>query len=146
MTGEVRADDRASWVVTDHVRRRMSRTRGRDTKPELSVRRLLHAHGWRYRVNWRPLDDKRRTVDIAFTKRKIAVMIDGCYWHGCPEHYRGGSTRIEFWSAKIEGNAARDADTNERLRTAGWTVVRFWEHEDPSAVVMAIEAQLTATT
>lgn len=117
-------------------------TKGRDTGPELVVRRLLHARGHRYRVNHQPLDDRRRTVDIAFTRRRVAVMIDGCFWHACPEHYRPSTTRAEFWAVKIQGNAARDADTNGRLRDTGWTVLRFWEHENPSEVVLAIEAAL----
>lgn len=111
--------------------------------PELAVRRLLYARGHRYRVNYRPLDDKRRTVDIAFMRLKLAVMIDGCFWHGCPDHYRAATTtRTEFWSNKITENRARDLNTNERLIDAGWTVLRFWEHEAPAAVVAAIEAQL----
>ena len=128
--------------VTDIVRRRMSVTRGRDTAPELAVRRLLHARGWRYRVNFRPLLELRRTVDVAFTKWRLAVMIDGCFWHGCPDRYRPATTRAEFWRTKVEGNVARDADTDQRLHAAGWIVLRFWEHEDPSAVVLAIEAHL----
>ena len=134
--------ERSSWDVADHVRRRMSLTRGRDTTPELAVRRLLHARGWRYRVNYRPLDDKRRSVDIAFTRLRIAVMVDGCFWHGCPEHYRPATTRGAFWDAKIAGNRVRDLDTNRRLLDAGWVVVRFWEHDDPVAVVEAIEAEI----
>lgn len=128
--------------VSDTVRRRMSATKGRDTAPELAVRGLLHARGWRYRVNFRPLPNFRRTVDIAFTGRRLAVLIDGCFWHGCPDHYRPATTRAEFWRMKIEDNVARDVDTDERLRAAGWTVLRFWEHEDPISVVLAIEAHL----
>jgi DNA mismatch endonuclease (patch repair protein) len=122
----------------------MAVTRGRDTKPELNVRKMLYARGWRYRVNFRALADKRRTVDIAFPRQRLAVMIDGCYWHGCPAHFRAPkSTRIEFWRQKIADNQARDADTNQRLAAAGWRVVRFWEHEHPADVVAAIESELT---
>ncbi|MBO1031164.1 very short patch repair endonuclease [Tessaracoccus sp. SD287] len=120
----------------------MSSTRGRDTTPELAVRRLLHARGHRYRVNYRPLDDKRRSVDIVFTRLKLAVMIDGCFWHGCPDHYRPASNRAAFWAAKIAGNRARDVDTDRRLREAGWVVVRYWEHDDPDSVVEGIEAEI----
>lgn len=137
--------ERSDWQVSDHVRRRMSLTRGRDTTPELAVRRLLHSRGHRYRVNFRPLEDKRRTVDIAFTRPKLAVLIDGCFWHGCPEHYRPATvTRTEFWRNKIERNRARDSDTQAKLLAAGWIVLRFWEHEDPMTVVLTIEDALTA--
>ena len=136
------ASDRSDWEVPDQVRRRMSSTRGRDSIPELAVRRLLHASGHRYRVNYRPLDDSRRTVDIAFTRLKLAVMIDGCFWHGCADHYRPASTRAAFWAAKIAGNRARDIDTNRRLMEKGWIVVRFWEHDAPELVVEAIEAEI----
>lgn len=136
--------DRATWEVASHVRQRMAATRGRDTAPELKVRRLLYARGHRYRVNYRPLADKRRTVDIAFTRLRLAVMIDGCFWHGCPDHYRPASTRADFWAAKIEANTKRDDDTDAKLRAAGWTVLRFWEHEDPAEVVLAIDASLGA--
>lgn len=128
--------------VPDHVRRRMANTHGRDTQPEMAVRRLLHARGWRYRVNHRPVPDLRRTVDIAFTKAKVVVLIDGCFWHRCPLHHVTPRTRTEFWTAKIEGNVARDHETNQRLAEAGWIVLRFWEHEDPVDVVEAIEAAL----
>ena len=120
----------------------MANTHGRDTPPEMAVRRLLHARGLRYRVNYRALPGSRRTVDIAFTRLKIAVMIDGCFWHGCPEHLRPASTRADFWRAKIEGNQARDADTTGILTAAGWRVLRFWEHERPSDVADAIERAL----
>lgn len=130
--------------VPEHVRRRMSRTHGRDTAPELEVRRLLHGRGRRYRVNYRPLSGLRRTVDIAFTRHRLAVLIDGCFWHGCPIHYVEPKTRTDFWRTKIAGNLARDAETDQRLRDAGWIVLRFWEHEDPAGVVTAIEGELEA--
>ena len=73
--------------VEPHVSARMSITRGRDTKPELEVRRALHSRGWRYRVNFRPEKSVRRTGDVVFTKRRVVVLVDGCFWHGCPEHF-----------------------------------------------------------
>ncbi len=128
--------------VPDHKRGSMSRTRGRDTKPELAVRRELHRLGYRYRVNFRPLPDLRRTADIVFTKQRLAAYLDGCYWHCCPEHYVEPQTRTEFWRAKIAGNVARDAETTRLLEEAGWTVLRFWEHQDPVEVVAAIREAL----
>jgi DNA mismatch endonuclease (patch repair protein) len=106
----------------------MQSNRGRDTAPELAVRRLLHAHGLRYRVNYRPVTGLRRTADIVFTKQKVAVFIDGCFWHGCLDHYQRPASNQEYWDAKIAANRARDASTTELLSDSGWTVLRFWEH------------------
>ena len=103
----------------------MQANRPTDTTPELAVRRLLHAAGLRYRVNYRPLSHLRRTADIAFTRHRAAVFIDGCYWHSCPEHGTLAGANREYWSAKLEENVARDADTNSQLTKAGWTVMRF---------------------
>jgi DNA mismatch endonuclease (patch repair protein) len=128
--------------VAESVSARFSRTRGRDTKPELLVRRELHRLGYRYRVNFAPVPGLRRTADIVFTRRRVAVLIDGCFWHRCPLHYVEPKTRTEFWSSKIAGNVARDLETNRRLEDDGWTVLRFWEHEDPADVVSAVVRKL----
>ncbi|MFB7294242.1 very short patch repair endonuclease [Streptomyces rubiginosohelvolus] len=109
----------------------MTANKGRDTKPELALRSLLHGMGLRYRVDTRPLPGLRRTADVVFTKTKVAVFVDGCFWHGCPEHHRPAKRREEFWHEKIEGNRRRDAETNAALCAAGWEVIRVWEHEDP---------------
>ena len=138
----------ASWASSDAVRRSMQGNRSRDTSPELAVRRLLHAAGLRYRVNIRPLKSLRRTADVVFTRRKIAVFIDGCFWHGCPDHYVIPKTNVHYWSPKIETNLARDADTSAQLREAGWTVLRFWEHQaaaDVAALVIAAVGDSAAT-
>jgi len=116
----------------------MQGNKGRDTAPELAVRRLLHAAGLRYRVNYRPLPGLRRTADIVFTRKKIAVFIDGCFWHSCPEHGTSPKANSEYWLPKLEGNLARDAHTDVKLRAAGWTVMRFWEHEGPDAVAREV--------
>ncbi|ACU70338.1 DNA mismatch endonuclease Vsr [Catenulispora acidiphila DSM 44928] len=112
----------------------MQGNRGRDTRPEIAVRSALHRAGLRYRVNFRPLTELRRTADIVFTKAKVAVFIDGCFWHGCPEHHRASHVNASYWKEKIATNKARDADTERRLQVAGWTVIRAWEHEAPDAV------------
>lgn len=118
----------------------MQANRRRDTAPELAVRRLLHARGHRYRVDFAPLAGLRRRADIVFTKARVSVFIDGCFWHGCPEHGRSGfAHNADYWPQKIAGNIARDADTNSRLAAEGWTVLRFWEHETAEAVVSQIE-------
>lgn len=113
---------------------------GRDTGPELLVRRILHARGLRYRVNVAPVAGLRRTADLVFPRQQIAVFVDGCFWHGCPEHYVAPKANSEFWSDKVTTNRRRDLETNERFAAAGWNVLRFWEHEAPGAVADAIEA------
>ena len=123
---------------SEAVRATMRANRGRDTGPELAVRRALHAMGLRYRVDHPLPFDRRRRADIAFTRVRVAVFIDGCFWHGCPEHGTTPRTNNRFWSEKIARNRARDLDTTERLEAEGWVVLRFWEHEDPRPVARAI--------
>ncbi|MGW0813781.1 very short patch repair endonuclease [Streptomyces viridiviolaceus] len=118
-----------SWASSAARRRNMQAIRSRDTKPEITIRRLVHAAGLRYRVAARPLPDLRRTADMVFRPAKVAVFIDGCYWHGCPEHYVPPKTNSGYWSEKVLRNVKRDRETDEKLREAGWLVLRFWEHE-----------------
>lgn len=118
-----------SWASSAARRRNMQAIRSRDTKPERQIRRLVHAVGLRYRVSARPLADLRRTADMVFRPAKVAVFIDGCYWHGCPEHYVPPRTNSGYWSQKVLRNMERDRDTDRRLSEAGWLVLRFWEHE-----------------
>lgn len=133
-----------SWATSDAIRRTMIACRSRDTAPELAVRSLLHRMGLRYRVAARPLPYVRRTADIVFRRESIAVFIDGCYWHGCPEHYVPASTNSSYWHPKIDGNRARDLDTNGRLSEAGWTVLRYWEHEPASEVAGSVASAVLA--
>lgn len=119
-----------SWARTPAVRASMRGNRSRDTTPEKLLRKSLYERGARYRVAYRPLPNLRRTADVAFPGAKVAVFVDGCFWHGCADHCRWPETNEEFWKRKIEGNRARDVDTNRVLAEAGWTVVRVWEHED----------------
>ena len=116
----------------------MQAIRSRDTQPERLIRRLVHANGLRYRVAARPLPDLRRTADLVFRPAKVAVFIDGCYWHGCPEHYVAPKTNPGYWSDKVARNVARDRDTDQRLTEAGWLVLRFWEHQDSDACALEI--------
>ncbi|MFE0042626.1 very short patch repair endonuclease [Streptomyces albireticuli] len=122
----------------------MQAIRSRDTKPEQLIRRLVHAQGLRYRVAARPLPDLRRTADLVFRPAKVAVFIDGCYWHGCPEHYVPPRTNPGYWSDKVAGNMARDRDTDARLIAAGWMVLRFWEHEPSNLCADKIAAAVIA--
>lgn len=121
------------------VSERMARHPRRDTLPELAIRRLLHRRGFRYRVDVRPDPTTRRRADIVFSRARVAVFLDGCYWHGCPVHCRPSGRNLDWWRDKIEGNRRRDAETDFILRAAGWTVVRVWAHDDPIAVVSDIE-------
>jgi DNA mismatch endonuclease (patch repair protein) len=120
----------------------MSRQSSRDTAPEVAVRRLLHAEGLRYRVNVPVPGIPRRTIDIVFPKAKIAIFMDGCFWHGCPEHATQPKSNAEWWRAKLDKNMARDAETTEHLLAEGWTVLRFWEHETADGVAQQIAASL----
>ena len=125
----------------------------RDTLPELAVRRLLHAQGLRYRVDLAPLKGYRRRADVVFTKARIAVFIDGCFWHGCPQHYRVPGTNAGYWEPKIARNVERDAETTVALMDAGWRVLRYWEHQKAAEIVADIirevrpgyEAEVTST-
>jgi len=118
----------------------MQGNKARDTSVELAVRRLLHARGLRYRVNSRPSPELRRTADIVFTRQKIAILIDGCFWHGCPEHYTRPTANREFWDAKVRRNQERDAETSRLFEAADWAVLRFWEHEGSAEVADTIAA------
>jgi DNA mismatch endonuclease (patch repair protein) len=102
------------------------------------VRRLLYADGHRYRLNVRVPGMPRRTIDIAFTRAKVAVFLDGCFWHGCPEHATQPKANAEWWRTKLDRNIARDLETNEHLAEAGWIVLRFWEHETPDGVARRV--------
>lgn len=127
-----------SWASTEAVRAVMQANRGRDTRPELALRSAVHALGLRYRVNIRPIAGLRRTADLVFTRAKVAVFLDGCFWHGCPEHLRPAKINKEFWNSKIAANRQRDQETDRRLKAAGWTVIRIWEHEDPAAAARRV--------
>lgn len=116
----------------------MSATGQRDTPPELKIRRRLFARGLRYRVDYPVLDKPRRRGDIVFPRIKVAIFVDGCFWHGCPIHGSWPKANADFWRKKIETNKARDADTDRRLLENGWSVIRVWEHESPDDVVERI--------
>lgn len=122
----------------------MQSNKGRDTRPELALRSACHALGMRYRVSIRPLPELRRTADLVFTRAKVAVFLDGCFWHGCPQHHTQAATNARYWADKVANNRARDAETDERLTQAGWRVVRVWEHEEPATAAGRIAAVVRA--
>uniref|UniRef100_UPI0012D3BD5B very short patch repair endonuclease n=1 Tax=Catellatospora paridis TaxID=1617086 RepID=UPI0012D3BD5B len=118
----------------------MSRQRARDTGIEVSVRQELHRMGLRFRIHRRPLQGVRREADLIFTRVKVAVFVDGCFWHGCPDHATWPKNNEQFWRTKIEGNRARDVDTDARLAAAGWLTVRIWEHEKAVDAALRVAA------
>jgi DNA mismatch endonuclease (patch repair protein) len=120
-----------SWATTPASRAVMQANRRKDTAPEMAIRRAIHAAGLRYRVDARPLPRLNRRADLVFSRARVAVFVDGCYWHGCAKHGTVARANAEYWSAKIARNRERDRDTDLRLAEAGWQVLRIWEHEDP---------------
>lgn len=132
-------DQSDSWASSPGVRRGMQGNKRRDTGPELAVRRAVHAAGLRYRVDFRPLPSLNRRADLVFTKSKVAVFVDGCFWHGCPEHHVIAQTNAAYWAGKVNANRRRDVETDVALHEAGWRVVRAWEHEDSDDVAARVE-------
>jgi DNA mismatch endonuclease (patch repair protein) len=125
----------------------MRANRRTDTKPELALRRALHGRGYRYRKDYR-LDlanGARVRPDIAFTARRVAVFVDGCFWHVCPEHGTSPAANTWYWEPKLRRNVQRDRAADEALTAAGWEVVRVWEHESLEAAVTAVIDALDRT-
>lgn len=129
-----------SWASSPAVRSVMRGNRKRDTTPELALRRAVHARGLRYRVAARPLATHRWTADLVFRAPRVAVFVDGCYWHGCPDHFTPPRTNSGYWGPKIARNRERDARVNQDLAAGGWRVVRIWEHDDPLEAARRVEA------
>lgn len=118
----------------------MARVARRDTRPELSIRRELHARGLRYRVDVSPVPRLRGRADILFRQARVAVYVDGCFWHSCPEHGVLPKSNREWWREKLAANVRRDRTTESTLAELGWRVVRVWEHEDPVTAADRIDA------
>ncbi|MBN9746176.1 MULTISPECIES: very short patch repair endonuclease [Amycolatopsis] len=115
--------------TTSAVSARMSKQKSRNTGIEMALRKILHAAGYRYRVHRRPVKGVRREADLVFGPARVAVFVDGCFWHGCPEHGTWPKNNADYWRTKIETNRRRDANTDALLHEAGWLSVRIWEHE-----------------
>lgn len=123
-------------VLTPEQRRHcMSQVRDRDTKPELSLRKALWARGLRYRLRYslpgRP--------DLVFVGARVAVFVDGCFWHGCPDHATQPATNSPFWADKLRANVERDQRVNATLRTLGWEVIRLWQHDVEQRLEASVE-------
>jgi DNA mismatch endonuclease (patch repair protein) len=135
---------RAAWPGVPELRREIMRAnRRRDSGPERALRSALHRAGLRFRVDFpiRPPGGRPIRPDVVFPGRRVAVFVDGCFWHGCPQHGTQPATNEAYWTQKIGANRQRDLSTTAALTAAGWTVLRFWEHEDPGVAASAI-AQL----
>lgn len=138
-------DPSALTAPTPGRSRNMAAIKRRDTKPERAIRSLLHAAGKRYRVDvCLDLGGVRPRPDILFTRARVAVFVDGCFWHCCPEHGRQPGVNGGYWGPKLERNIARDRAADAALTAAGWTVVRVWEHEPPGEASERILAALAA--
>jgi DNA mismatch endonuclease, patch repair protein len=120
----------------------MSRLGRRDTKPELALRSELHRRGLRFRVDRAPVPGLRSRADIVFGPARVAVYVDGCFWHSCPEHGTRPKANADWWERKLDRNQERDRETDRVLREHGWEVVRVWEHEDPVKAADRVEAAL----
>lgn len=124
------------------VTRVMRANRQKDTGPELAIRSELHRRGLRYRVHVQPVPGLRCNADVVFGGARIAVFVDGCWWHGCPEHRSLPKANRDWWDAKIQRTVERDRRNDAALAEAGWLAIRIWEHEQPSTAARRIEAEL----
>jgi DNA mismatch endonuclease, patch repair protein len=142
---EKRSADAGSWATSFTARRAMQANRSVDSQPELRLRSALHRLGLRFRRNYAiEVDGLRVRPDVVFPRRRVAVFLDGCYWHGCPQHGEQPRANADYWKAKIDRNRRRDRRVDAVLRGAGWTVFRVWEHEDPLGVAPQIRELVRA--
>jgi DNA mismatch endonuclease (patch repair protein) len=131
--------------LDDSIRRRMQHQRRRDTLLEVRIRKALHSAGFRFRVDYRPEKTLRCRGDIVFTRRKVIVFIDGCFWHGCPIHATAPANNAEWWRKKLDDNIERDRRNALALEALGWTVLRVWEHERTEEAVARIQSVVVGT-
>ena len=130
---------RTELSTTTATSERMSRQGRRDTSPELKIRRELHRLGLRYRLDRRPVDTLRTRADIVFGPARVAVFIDGCFWHGCPDHATQPRNNADWWRTKIAANRDRDQRNTAALEESGWRVVRIWEHDNAIEAAHRVE-------
>jgi DNA mismatch endonuclease (patch repair protein) len=134
--------DRPPPASSEAVRAVMKGNRGSDTKPEVALRSLLHSRGLRFRKNWPPVQGLRCRADIAFVSARLAIFVDGCFWHSCPEHGSVPKTNRDYWLAKLSRNVRRDRASESSLEANGWRVMRIWEHETATAAADRIAAEV----
>lgn len=130
--------------LDETTRQRFRRQPRQDTQPELELRRELHRRGLRYRVERKILPDTRRRADVVFPTERVAVFIDGCFWHSGPDHGTVPRNNREWWVSKLQSNVERDRDTDWRLAETGWLAIRVWEHEAPTEAADRIERAVRA--
>ncbi|MFQ6394776.1 very short patch repair endonuclease [Nocardia sp. KC 131] len=123
---------------------RMARQRRSGTKPELALRRELHRRGFRYFVDRAPIPGQRRRADLVFPRLRVAVYVDGCFWHRCPLHATDPKNNAQWWAQKLLDNVTRDRATDSALVEAGWQVIRVWEHEDAETAANRVQIALRA--
>lgn len=127
-----------SWASSPATRRSMQSNRSKDTSPERRLRSALHQRGFRFRKHVQVLQGRRGKPDVIFPRQKVAVFVDGCFWHGCPTHGTTPKTHTEYWGEKIERNRRLDTEVDASLIAQGWTVLRFWEHEPSEVMAEAV--------
>jgi DNA mismatch endonuclease (patch repair protein) len=134
-----------SWATSPRVRKAMLSNRSRDTVPEKELRSALHRLGLRFRKDrLLQLEDVRVRPDIVFPRARVAVFLDGCFWHRCPEHASDPKTHSDYWGPKLEANVSRDRRVDAALSAAGWQTVRVWEHEAPADAAKRVAAVIAA--
>lgn len=135
-----------SWASSPQARNVMRANRKRDTNPELRLRRQVHKLGLRYQLGRRIAGEPPVMPDLVFAGAKLAVFVDGCFWHGCPDHGVQPRTNIDYWGPKIQKNKARDQRVDRSLQALGWQTVRIWEHEDPVKAAARIRSIVETRT
>jgi DNA mismatch endonuclease (patch repair protein) len=118
--------------------KRMKNQRQGDTRPEMALRKILFRKGYRYRVNRAPLPGLKCRADLVFPSKKVAVFVDGCFWHVCPEHGTWPKNNAAWWKEKLEANQRRDKKVNAMLTDHGWLPFRIWEHENPETAAAKV--------
>jgi len=136
---------RSSADVTAGVRRSMQSNRCVDTKPEVRLRSALHRRGLRFRKHTRPVQALRCTADVVFPTERVAVFVDGCFWHSCPQHGTRPKKNGDWWNAKLDRNVERDRRNDDQLAAEGWCVVRIWEHQPVDEAAALVQSVLQST-
>lgn len=138
-------DQEYPWPADSATTKRMRANRRRDTRPERRIRSLLHARGLRFRVDLRVVaGDVTVRPDVVFTRARVALFVDGCFWHGCPAHGNEPGRNRGYWAPKLRRNVERDVRVTQALERCGWLVARAWEHEDPEQVAVMVAGLVTA--
>jgi DNA mismatch endonuclease, patch repair protein len=142
MVKPMRTEKGTSWASSPGVRRSMQANKSKDTTVEVRLRSALHKSGLRFRKNVRPVQGLRCSADLVFLRQRVAVFVDGCFWHSCPLHATRPKTNREWWELKLRATVERDASNRRALEQAGWVVVQVWEHEPLEQAVSVIRLAL----